>query len=515
VTDPYDELPYDSRPDYLTHPDRLGVAARWAGLFPTLPRASRILSLGCADASNLLPMAYRMPDCEVVGVERSPVQAARAQIAIDQLGLRNLRIIESDLTDLEGELGAFDYIIAHGLFSWVPEPVRERVLAICRHHLAPDGVAHVSYNCLPGWAVRGELREALLAHVPPDAPARARLAAGREALSVLEEILQEPEGPYAQLLRREVTGAKEGSDSSLLHDYLAPINEPFRLTTFAERVRDAGLHVVGEVATRTADGVRGAVLRSALAGRGLAPRTVERWTDLVRYRQLRRTIIARRPARRPSAAEIFEGLHVLAHLEPEGQRPSLADGVIQRFSTPLGARIEVKQALVKAALVELADRYPSTVPFEALLTRAAQRARLEPTDAHPEALASELAVLYQTCDLDLYMQPLEVIERLAPGIRLGRLAAFEAERHDWVTSYRHGLVLIDAFDRELFRLLDGSRTPPAIVGALYQSARSGRLAIRHQERRVTDPRRLAALVPQLVEAKVSTIARHGLLEDPR
>lgn len=515
MTDPYDALPYDSRPDYLTHPDRLGVAARWAGLAPAPPPSARVLSLGCADASNLLPMAYRMPDCEIVGVERSPVHARRAQVAIDHLGLQNLRVIEGDLMQLDGELGAFDYIIAHGLFSWVADPVRERILAICRDHLTEEGVAHVSYNCLPGWAVRGELREALLAHVPVDAPPRVRLGAAREALDLLEQLLQEPHGPFAELLQLEVAGAKQGSDSSLLHDYLAPINEPFRLDAFEARVRAAGLHVVGEVATRTADGVRGAFLRRALERRGLAAPTIERWADLIRFRQLRRTIIARRPPATPSAAQIFAGVHVLAYLPPAVERPSLEDGVTVRFSSPLGAHVDVARALVKAALLELADRFPSTVPFEALVTKAARRARLEPSDAHPQALASELAVLYETADLDLYLQPLEVIGRLAPGIRLSRLAAFEAERHDWVTSHRHGLVLIDAFDRELFRLLDGSRTPPAIVGAMYQSARSNRLAIRHGDRRVTDPRRLAQLVPKLVGAKVDTIAGHGLLEDPR
>src|SRR5262245_65782503 len=59
---------------------------------------------------------------------------------------------------------SFDYIIAHGVFSWVPHAVRLRMLELCRKLLTAHGVAYISYNCYPGYHLRNLEREMMLFH---------------------------------------------------------------------------------------------------------------------------------------------------------------------------------------------------------------------------------------------------------------------------------------------------------------------------------------------------------------
>ncbi len=148
----YDELPYDSLPLPETQPDFLAAMAKLHGFDAPDPRRARILELGCAQGGNLIPLAWRWPESDCVGVELSRVQAEAGAAFVKRLGLPNVRIVHGDLAALPDDLGAFDYIIAHGVFSWVPPAVQQALLEACRRHLSPQGVAYVSFNVAAGWA---------------------------------------------------------------------------------------------------------------------------------------------------------------------------------------------------------------------------------------------------------------------------------------------------------------------------------------------------------------------------
>jgi cyclopropane fatty-acyl-phospholipid synthase-like methyltransferase len=150
----YDDLPYVSHPFPQTHPARLGAVARIFKLTaPDLSRA-RVLELGCAAGGNLIPLAARHPDAYFLGVDLSQRQIEEGQQRVAALGLSNINLRRQSLTDLWSKDGGFDYIICHGVYSWVPEQVRDAILRIARENLAPNGVAFISYNVQPGWRLR-------------------------------------------------------------------------------------------------------------------------------------------------------------------------------------------------------------------------------------------------------------------------------------------------------------------------------------------------------------------------
>ena len=111
---------------------------------------------------NLLVMAQDHPGSRFIGIDSSSRQIADGWKRIDLLGLKNLQLKQMDILDIEDGLGQFDYIISHGVYSWVPAPVQNRMLEICQRHLAPNGVAYISYNTYPGWHVRGLVRDIML-----------------------------------------------------------------------------------------------------------------------------------------------------------------------------------------------------------------------------------------------------------------------------------------------------------------------------------------------------------------
>ena len=226
----YDEVPYPPLSYVHTHPDRLATLATLLGLTPAPVERCRVLELGCASGGNLLPMAYYLPNSTFVGIDASARQVATGQGWVATLGLSNLTIRCLDILTIGPDLGEFDYIIAHGVYSWVPAAVRDKLLQVCKAHLAPHGVAYVSYNTYPGYHMTNIVREAMRFQVQEIADPQQQVAAARNLIHFLAGAIPETQSAYGaflreydQMLARDIKGSHA---AFLLHDELSAINEP-------------------------------------------------------------------------------------------------------------------------------------------------------------------------------------------------------------------------------------------------------------------------------------------------
>ena len=136
----YDQVPYPALSFSQSHPDSLAIMATLLGMTTAPVERCRMLELGCAVGGNLVPMAYALPDSEFVGIDSSASQITEGDAMIAALELGNITLKHLDILDVDPSLGQFDYIIAHGVYSWVPEAVRDKILQICKQNLAPNGV---------------------------------------------------------------------------------------------------------------------------------------------------------------------------------------------------------------------------------------------------------------------------------------------------------------------------------------------------------------------------------------
>ena len=196
----YDRVPYPGHPFAQTHPDRLATVATLFGLRPAPPDACRVLELGCGDGGNLVPMAYGLPGTTFSGIDLAGRAIERARRLASALGLDNVRFEHADLTAARGE---FDYVIAHGVYSWIEPTARDALLAACRRHLAPGGVAYISYDVLPGGHLREITRQMLRWHLRDVDEPEQRIAQARALLGAIVEQSGEmaPRRPSARCSR--------------------------------------------------------------------------------------------------------------------------------------------------------------------------------------------------------------------------------------------------------------------------------------------------------------------------
>src|SRR5262249_32023714 len=134
---------------------------------------------------------------------------------------------------------AFDYIICHGVYSWVPPDIQDAILRVCSRNLSPNGVAYVSYNTYPGWHRRGMVRDMLVYNDDPSLDPDQRVARARALISALAAADPDSGASHAVMLREEAAIIADQTDFHLFHEQLEPWNEP---VYFSEFVRRAGLH---------------------------------------------------------------------------------------------------------------------------------------------------------------------------------------------------------------------------------------------------------------------------------
>jgi SAM-dependent methyltransferase len=160
----YDAVVYPTGLYPQTHPDRLATNATLFGLDPAPVEKCRVLEIGCGDGTNLLTMAFSLPESRFFGIDLAAEPIRRGNQLIEKLGLTNVTLRQLDVLQTPDDLGVFDYIIAHGVYSWVPAEVREKIMAICSRHLSEQGLAYISYNAYPGNHLRDLVRRMMRFH---------------------------------------------------------------------------------------------------------------------------------------------------------------------------------------------------------------------------------------------------------------------------------------------------------------------------------------------------------------
>lgn len=150
------ELPYIA----AYYPEQSPVHLELAGVFsgvdaPRAARPYRFLELGCGVGASLAVLAASNPSSEFVGVDFSPAEIRRGLRLASEAGLSNLKLVEADFVDLAKErrsLGTFDFVVCHGVYTWVAPDVRRAIVDILGASTEPGALVYVGYNSLPGWA---------------------------------------------------------------------------------------------------------------------------------------------------------------------------------------------------------------------------------------------------------------------------------------------------------------------------------------------------------------------------
>jgi SAM-dependent methyltransferase len=401
-----------------------------------------VLELGCGDGGNLLAMAVELPAASFVGVDAAPGAIGRGRDVVDALGLANVTLQARAIEDYEP--ATFDYVIAHGVYSWVEPAARDRLLVLCRAALAPDGVAYVSYNALPGGRSLQGLRDMLRFHTAALEDPRERIAEGRALLRFLVE-----GAPAESELRTRAGELLERSDASLLHDDLAPVNEPVYFHEFAAHAAAHGLQYLAEADFFEMQiGVASAPAADALLGVE-DPVRREQYLDFLKGRMFRQTLLvgAELAVDRTPRPAVIERLAVSTQVQRR-------DGA---FEGPTGSRLTTDNPLVTDALERAAAAWPASVWVR----------ELAPPGDDTVALCDALLRAYAANLVALHVHPPAVATTPGAAPCASALARHQAQAGELVTNLRHATVRIeDDLGRRLVTLLDGTRDREALAAQL-------------------------------------------------
>lgn len=401
----YDTLPYRHGAVLHSHPARIGAIARLLGIPAALPDRCRVLELGCAEGMNLLPLAERFPRAQFIGVDSSAGQIGVGEQARLVARLENAKLVCVDLRDYDPEPAAFDYVIAHGVYSWVADDVKDRLLAICARALAPDGVAYLSYNVHPAWGMLGSLRAILkaeFARVPDPLSHASRL------LPALDAAFAAQPGPFATLMRAALAEMRGKSIALLFHDEFETVNDPVTFLDFIAHTARHDLHYLAEAhfASLPFDHLPTAA-RTALADLNLDFPGQQQLLDLLGNRRIRSSLLTRtaQPTAPSLDPAVISQCIVRLHLWPPDGRIDLTPGTPLQLQGRHGFQLAVQKPEQKAFFAALCEARPGGLPFPAALDRAAELLQQSGDSAAPEPalLAAGIARLFTVDQCDLLL----------------------------------------------------------------------------------------------------------------
>jgi SAM-dependent methyltransferase/methyltransferase-like protein len=510
----YDEVLYPAAAFPQTHPNRLATVAFLRGMQPAPIDGCRVLELGCGVGTNLIGMAFQLPASEFIGLDLAQRPIASGQTFVQALGLENITLHAMDLCEASPErFGRFDFIIAHGLYSWVAQPVRERVLAICREMLNPQGVAYVSYNAYPGNHLRDLIRGMMRFHTARFEDPIEKVGQARGLLKFLAESTPQPDY-YVAAIRSQYERSLKYVDEAFLHDDLSEINQPFYFYEFIADAGRHGLRFLGEA--RANDLQPGAftpqVMQRVKELEGTSEIVREQYKDFIRGCAFRETLLCH--------AELEIAPDLLIERVPKLY--ASCDAIPQENGEPAlfrrakGAELKTTDPSISAALKSLCLRWPAAVSFDALLAaaRTAATADAPGRGAVDEAatLAEALMRAYRAGFLQLQFFPHEVTNIVSERPSVSRLARFMLEHGESAINQLHVLIKFpDPLSRRLVQLANGTRDQEMFTRDLIEYVRSGRGHVLENGVRVENMDEVAVILKRRVREGLESMAREGML----
>ncbi|HZW32503.1 MAG TPA: class I SAM-dependent methyltransferase [Isosphaeraceae bacterium] len=519
----YDEIPYEGFALYLMHPNHLAALGRLYAMTPPEVENCRVLEVGCARGDNLIPMAFSLPRAQFVGIDVSPRQVADGRAAIAELGLENIELHELSILDVGSDFGRFDFIVAHGVFSWVSEEIQERLLRFCAEALTPHGLAYISYNTHPGWHMGAMVRDMMFFHARELTGGRERVRASRDLLRILSRALLKGESPYARALREEADLILSRPDSYLYHEYLEESNRPMYVHEFVARAGAAGLYYVAEAKFGNMAAAQPPELLRPF-GDSADWLAREQYYDYLKGQSFRQAVLCREGvacSRAPTATGLMSlRIAALVRPAPAGSTPS-PDGAEEFRNFHGDFALSTNDPVIGTALRILAETWPRSLPFEALWSQVQDRlaGRAAGPDharpSRPAASPSQLAETLLAAAANDYVEVQVLEPEFATAIGEFPCASPIARRQvaagPRVANLRHRMITLMDFDQFILPRLDGHRDRSALLAELQTAVQDGVFTIQAQGRPITDPAETEPLLARQLEESLRRFAVAALL----
>jgi len=511
----YNHFPYASQPFPFTHPMHLGALAILYGHEPVPPNQCRLLEVGFRRGGNLLPLAVAYPDSTFVGIDIADKPFPEALRLQQDLALHNLTLKLENLLHVDVSWGAFDYIVAHGIYSWVSADVQQKLWDVCQELLSPQGLAVISFATRPAGGLSEMLRQYCRWQRPrtestQELPARVRAW----LLNLQQNLSASATGAAAVCKDLVALNLQQLDENYLVNDLCDDHHDVVSLAEVCRCAARSGLRYLGD-----ADLERSAAALPFLAGPQTAEQEAARVDEEMRSdywagRQHRAAVFCRADAvplqeslaQRLLRVELGTSARpITAHGQPEADhRVDWLSDTPVRFGTPEGRAEWISSPSIKQLLRGLSQAWPQTVP--ASVWRS-QISSFESASGTEDALSTSPFV--EEC-LQRLAQQLLVARFQPPPTTIAisefpfanPLARLQARTQAEVTTYAHKVLAIsDPLSRDLLTWLDGTASLAELQSrlALWQARMQG---VTHA----------AQTSQQALQSRLKSFARHLLFQ---
>ncbi len=229
---------------YLT-PDRLASVLAFGGFEAPDPQTASVLEIGCGEGLTLCGVASTFPQTRCVGFDLSEPTIRRGSELAGRAGLANVELHAGDILTWPRDGEKFDYVIAHGVHSWVPRLVQDALVELIAARLRPGGVAYVSYDCLPAVGPKLSINRYLCSMLPEFADPVEKVAAAHALVTVLAAN-QRKDSRLRKSLDLLLQKWPDFNPYYLFHDWISEVYEPSYSSDFAARAAVHGLSIIGD-----------------------------------------------------------------------------------------------------------------------------------------------------------------------------------------------------------------------------------------------------------------------------
>jgi|AGTN01.1.fsa_nt_gi Predicted regulatory domain of a methyltransferase len=538
----YDEVPYESLPFRHSHIDRMAVVASLYGMSPAPVANCSVLEIGSAAGGNIIPMAVSYPESKFLGIDLSSRQVDDGKAIVEELGLENIEIRHQNIMDLPVDQ-KYDYIICHGVYSWVPDFVADKILQICQEQLNPHGIAYISYNVYPGWSFRGAIRNMMLYRTKGEPDPTAKLDKARGLVNFLgnatKQLASADVGPYAiksyeLLLAEEAQFLRSQRPDYLLHEHLSDDNQPIFFWEFIERCDRRGLKYLSESEYSTTRLTNlSKEVQDELPKMSANVLELEQYMDFVRNRTFRQTLLCRkevelsRETRLGSESKVVlntpdvkleavKNLHVATPAKPNAP-VSCASRESSTFVLG-GSTFATSNPLIKAAFLYMSEIWPASTPFSELLREA--RSRVAPStvqdasaaEQEAQLLCSDLLLAYGINLLQFRFAGDTFTAKVSDRPKASATARYQSKKNvARLTNQLHELSDSDVFSRNVMTLLDGTLDREGLLQELAKLVANGTLVLHKEGRQVGEGDEMMQILDRYLSDALPRIAHASLL----
>jgi methyltransferase-like protein/2-polyprenyl-3-methyl-5-hydroxy-6-metoxy-1,4-benzoquinol methylase len=478
VASSYDSLPYISYPFDYTRPENLRSIAMIFGLTPPKVENARVLEIGCAAGMGLIPFAINYPKSTCVGIDISNVEIEHGKETLRDLGMKNVELKNLSITDITEKDGKFDYIICHGVYSWVHDEIKDQILSVCKNNLSKDGVAFVSYNTFPGWNMSNTIRDMMQYHASTVQDSRDKIVQAQAFLGFVRESVANTNTPFAQFLAQEANFISSQQPSYIYHEYIEGDNHPTYFYQFANLLKAKKLKYVCD--THIASMFSGNLAPKAAETISQIPDIIrsEQYIDFINNRRFRSSILCHEDQKinYNINPDILDHFYLIMNVKPyEGKiAEKITDSSPDKFYLNDNKELTLTTVDqdVKAILHTFAEigKYPITI--DELIKLAGKKFNFPDYKAIKAKVKLEMVRVLFNGYLKITASKPKYINKISERPKASALARYQATKSSgnklWVANQISEVVNINPLEKHLIMHMDGTNNKQDLLNKLIQ-----------------------------------------------